>query len=130
VTKPSKARVIDTLQQLRVKFGNVLISEAIAQLQTPRLGRRPWWCHSSRLNIFLCVEAVKKARGIRTTDAWREVAKFYGLSVNVVEKAYVEGRNSFTAEPAWLRNEAVIFHRKNAGRALKRFLQKSNRRQK
>jgi hypothetical protein len=133
VTKPKTLVQIERLQKLQEELGDVPFSEAIAKLQNPPRkpdGKGTWWDHSSRVNIFLCVEAIKKPGRGGTTRAWREVAKFYGLSVRVVGEAYVKGRKRFAAEPAWLRDEAVIFHRENAHPALKRFLQKSNRHQK
>ena len=132
MTKPKTLTQIKRLHKLQDELG-VDFSEAIAKLQNPPRkpdGQGTWWCHSSRVNIFLCVEAIKKPGRGGTVRAWEEVAKFYRLTVNEVQKAYSAGRRRFKATPEWLRNEAVIFHRENAGPALKRFLQKSNHRQK
>jgi hypothetical protein len=135
MTKPKPERTIATLQRVLKELGNVSLEEAINMQKwnkkRPTIpGRRPWWVPASRVNIYLCVEEIRRVRGIGPRQACREVGKFYGYTPNVIAKQYVAGRRHFNSHSRWLRNSAVIFHKETAPPALKKFLQKSNQRRK
>jgi hypothetical protein len=77
------------------------------------------------VNIYLCVEEVRRAKGIGPRQAYKEVGKFYGYTPNVIAKQYVAGRRHFNSPRyKWLNNSAVIFHRETAPPRLKKFLQR------
>lgn len=128
MTKPKPKARIARWQRDQEEFGDVPFSEAIAKLKNPRAAGRPSkWDFHSQANIFLCVEAIKAARGADTTDDWacKAAAKFYGHKSKTIREHYAKGRRQFGAVLTAAGAEEVLrSYRENAKPALKQFLAK------
>jgi hypothetical protein len=90
-------RAIAVLHDCLKKFGDVPLSEAIDRPENTRQGPPKKWDAHELSKIFLSVEAIK-ARGVKPTEAWRQAAKFYGLTVKVIEHAWTEGHDRLTED--------------------------------
>jgi hypothetical protein len=84
-------RALAALTQLKVKYGDVRLSEAIQRETNRRPGPRGKWDMDRLLNLYLDVETAK-GRGMNQRQACMAVANFWNVSLKVVEKRHVEAR--------------------------------------
>jgi hypothetical protein len=84
-------RALAALTQLKVKYGDVRLSEAIQRETNRRPGPRGKWDMDRLLNLYLDVETAKE-RGMNQRQACMAIANFWNVSLKVVEKRHLEAR--------------------------------------
>jgi len=93
VAKHNK-RAISTLKILIEKFGDVMLSVALNRESERSPGRRRSWNLHKLVDVYLGVEAAM-ANNMDLGQAREAIAKFYGVSKNVIAKRHVEACKRF-----------------------------------